>query len=189
MATRFSMQRRLRMNRPSLRLRSKPPKQRTPRGQDFTAANLACALSLQKCSECENTNYPPREVCESCLSDQLLWKPADTSGRLLQAVELHHSLWEFFKRRMKKNTWPIASVRLAAGPVVFAHLALDLFEHHSASEIPSASPVSVFSHSDCGNQSVLIAVPGSVDVSDAKIRRQIANRLGITTVAERETIL
>lgn len=189
MATRFSMQRRLRMNRPSLRLRSKTPKDRTPRGQDFTAANLACALSLQTCTECGKTNYPPREVCESCLNDELLWKPADTNGRLLQAVELHHSLWEFFKRRLKNNTWPIASVRLAVGPVVYAHLALELFKQKGASNIPSGSAVAVFSHSDCGNQSVLIAVPDSVDVSDAKIRLDIANRLGLTEAAERETTL
>ncbi|MFK7730349.1 MAG: Zn-ribbon domain-containing OB-fold protein [Pseudomonadales bacterium] len=189
MATRFSMQRRLRMSRPSLRVRSKPPRQRTPRGEDFTAANLGCALSLQKCTECGKTNYPPREVCEACLHDELLWTPADTSGRLLQAVELHHSLWEFFKRRMKKNTWPIASVRLAAGPVVYAHLALELFELKGASDIPSGSAVAVFSHSDSANQSVLIAVPGSVDVSEAKNRLQIADSLGITTVAEREATL
>lgn len=186
MATRFSMQRRLRMNRPSLRLRSKPPKDRTPRGQDFTAANLACALSLQTCTECGKTNYPPREVCESCLNDELLWKPTDTNGRLLQAVELHHSLWEFFKRRLKKSTWPIASVRLAAGPVVYAHLVLELFDQQGASDIPSGSSVAVFSHADCGNQSVLIAVPDSVDISDAKNRLQIADRLGITKAAERE---
>ncbi len=40
MATRFSMQRRLRMNRPSLRLRSKPPKATEKGMVDFTAANL-----------------------------------------------------------------------------------------------------------------------------------------------------
>ncbi len=189
MTTRYSMQRRLRMNRPSLRLRSKPPKARTPRGEDFTTANLAGALSMQQCAACERYNYPPREVCESCLNDVLIWRPADSRGRLLQAVDLHHSLWEFFKRRLKHKPWSIASVRLDAGPIVFAHLALELFDLAGASDIPSGRTVAVFSHSDCGNQSVLIAVPDSIDVADPKIRLQIANSLGITSAAQREATI
>ncbi len=188
MATRFSMQRRLRMNRPTLRLRSKPPKLRTPRGEDFTAANLGVALSMQVCTDCGSINYPPRELCGQCLADALLWKPVDDSGTLLQAVELHHSLWEFFKRRLKNSSWPIATVKMHSGPVVFAHLAAHLFDlGGSASALSSGSELKVFSFTDSGRQAVLIAVPATVDVACGKQRAKIANEMGLATVAERQS--
>ncbi|MFK8021141.1 MAG: Zn-ribbon domain-containing OB-fold protein [Pseudomonadales bacterium] len=188
MATRYSMQRRLRMNRPSLRLNSKPPKLRTPRGEDFTAANLAEALSLQQCTECGAVNYPPRELCQNCLSDTLRWRTSDTSGRLLEAVELHHSLWEFYKRRLEAASWPIATVRLVAGPVVFTHLAAHLFVNDKLSEVAqlkSGTALNVFSQADGGRQAVLISVPSSVDISTGKARTEIAREMGLTTGALR----
>jgi len=182
------MQRRLRMNRPSLRLNSKPPKLRTLRGEDFTSANLGEALSLQQCNECGCVNYPPRELCQECLGDTLRWRASDTSGRLLEAVELHHSLWEFYKRRLETGSWPIATVRLAAGPVVFTHLAAHLFTNDTLSEVSqlkTGTELKVFSQADSGRQAVLISVPSSVDISTGKARANIAREMGLTTGALR----
>ncbi len=181
MATRYSMQRRLRMNRPSLRLRSKPPKLRTQRGMDFTAANLVEPLAMQHCQSCRHINYPPREICGECLSDQLIWRKVPTEGVLLQSISLHHSLWEFFKRRLQRGSWPIASVRLQAGPIVFAHVAGQCFGGDAA----AGARVNVFSHSDSSRQAVLIVVPVSTPIDTPAQRRAIVEPMGLLEPAVR----
>ena len=76
-------------------------------------------LRLQLCFDCGVVQYPPRERCHKCLSDRLAWHPVDGSAELLAATALHHSLDAWFAARLP---WTVGSLRLAAGPVVFAHL-------------------------------------------------------------------
>lgn len=185
MATRFSMQRRLRMNRPSLRRNAKPPKLRSLQGTAFTAANLAGELSMQQCQQCETVNYPPREVCQQCLSDQLVWREVSGAGRLINRAQLHHSQWEFFKRRMRSAPWAIASVKLDVGPVVFAHLALSTFSKPAIDAVAPDAAVRVFSHTDAGRQSVLIAVSADAEIASATARKAITEQLGLLDPAVR----
>jgi uncharacterized OB-fold protein len=181
-----SMRRRARLNRPSLRARARPPKLRTPVGADFSAANLPVALALQHCADCGRCQYPPREVCEHCLSPTLYWREAQTGGSLLAAVALHHSLWEFFKRRIASAPWPVATIRLDCDVTVFAHLALQTFAPGAdggATTLPGGTRVQVFSHSDCSRNAVLIAVAEATPIATAAQRRALAEALGLTTPA------
>jgi len=172
------MQRRLKLNRPSLRARARPPKQRTPLGQQFTAANLPSALSMQTCSDCGHVQYPPTELCGACLADGLIFNDTPVDGLLLQRTDLHHSLWEFFKRHLRRASWPIASVKLDAGPTVFCHL--------GDRRLTTGNRVQVFSHTDASQSMVLIAVGAEHDVGAREVRRQLTEQLGLTQPALRQ---
>ncbi|EED36395.1 short-chain dehydrogenase family protein [Luminiphilus syltensis NOR5-1B] len=172
------MRQRLRLNRPSLRARARPPKQRTPLGQNFSAANLPVALSMPVCDTCGHVQYPPTELCGECLADTLVFRETDTQGTLLAKTELHHSVWEFFKRRMSKAPWPMGSVKLDAGPVVLAHLA--------DNTLAPGQSVQVFSHTDASRSSVLIACDVSQPVGRREVRRALTEATGLTQIAVRE---
>ena len=175
-------QNRHKLNRPSLRKNARPPKKRSPVGQTFTAANLATALSLQHCSACGQVQYPPRELCSACLGD-LVWRPISGKGVVTSRLDLHHSLWEFFKRKMKTKPWPIASITLDCGPTVIAHLDVDSFAASQALDITPGTPAEIFSHTDCSLQCVLIATAAGQEPGSAKNRYQIAEQLGLLSPA------
>ncbi len=185
MSTSDSMRKRLKLNRPSLRRFARPPKQRTAVGAEFTAANLPVALAMQHCRACAVVQYPPREVCGECLEPDLVWRETPGSGTVLAAVDLHHSLWEFFKRRMTEKPWPIATVKLDCGVTVFAHLAVSTLDASCAQDIASGTPVQVFSHSDASRSAVLIAVSEQTAIHTRAHRTAIAESLGLTTAAEK----
>jgi len=123
-----------------------PPKQRTELGEALSAAAIEGELVLQQCQSCDTVQYPPREICHHCLSDKLTWQSVDPSGKILAAVELHHSYEAFFSSHLP---WVIASIQLNCGPIVFAHI-----EKKAAQ---AGSPVTLFAHTDRSGQSVLIA--------------------------------
>lgn len=179
MSTTPTMQSRLKLNRPSLRKLARPPKQRTPLGTAFNAANLPVALALQHCRDCGSVQYPPRELCSRCLGDALVWRPTPGSGRLVSSLELHHSLWEYFKRRMADKPWPVASVRLDCGVIAFAHLALETFASDSPLKLAANTPVQVFTHSDCSLNAVMIAVAADTPIASRSQRHAIAAGLGL----------
>lgn len=76
-------------------------------------------LTLQCCGQCQQVNYPARELCGNCLADDLQWRPVATSGTVQSLVQLHYSLEPAFAAHLP---WAVASVRLDCGPVVLAHL-------------------------------------------------------------------
>ena len=179
-----SMRSRLKFNRPSRRRFARPPRQRSPVGADFTTANLPVALALQHCLACGRAQYPPREVCGHCLHPRLVWRETATGGSLLAAVDLHHSLWEYFKRRIAAAPWPVATVQLDCGVTVFAHLALHTLGADAAATLPGGTRLQVFSHTDCSRNAVLIAVGADTPVASRVERRAIADQLGLTAPAE-----
>ncbi|MGH7154784.1 MAG: Zn-ribbon domain-containing OB-fold protein [Acetobacteraceae bacterium] len=80
-------------------------------------------VALQRCEACGAVQYPPREMCGSCLSDQLGWDIAATiNGRLLAGTTLHHSNAPRFRSRLPMR---IGLVLLDAGPVVVCFLGSD----------------------------------------------------------------
>lgn len=187
MTTRHSMQRRLRLNRPSVREFALPPKLRTHLGQEFTAANLGKRLSMQHCLDCGTVQYPPRELCQRCLGDNLKWRDTDSAGTLLAQIDLHHGLWEFFKRHTKKAPWPIASVQLSCGQIVFAHVATQSFMGPNTAKqggkIPTGTKVKVFSQTDISQKAVLVVVADDVAIDTPAQRHTIADSTGLLTAA------
>ncbi len=183
MSNPYTRRARLKLNRPSLRKRARPPKQRTSMGQTFTTANYTGVLVMQYCQQCDCVQYPSREICQNCLGDELIWRETDTTGHILSSIELHHSLWEYFKRRLADEPWPIATVKLDNGTTVFSHLYRASFGEIPLSDIRKGTPVQVFSHSDSSLNSVLISVSATWNISQLKDRTMIAQAMGLTTAA------
>ena len=157
--------------------RAEPPGQRTQAGQAFTAANRGAILSLQHCNVCNQVQYPPRELCQHCLADALQWRATDPTARLLSSIDLHHSLEAFYQHHINRAPWPIASVKLHCGAILFAHTYLASFAARSA--IASGTRVAVFSHGDLSQQAVLIAVARGTPIKDNQQRTAIARNLGL----------
>ena len=50
-------------------------------------------LALQRCTSCGAAQYPPRDVCRVCLSDELAWtETPDAPGTVLATCEVRHSV-------------------------------------------------------------------------------------------------
>ena len=178
MNIRDKMRKRLKLNRPSLRARARPPKHRSAVGTRFSAANLPGALAMQHCTQCQHVQYPPTELCGVCLEDALVFREVSGTGVLLASSELHHSLWEYFKRRLKERAWPIGSVQLDAGPVLITHLA--------DTGMAVGDQVQVISHTDAAQVSVLIAAPASRDLASRTARQALVAAMGLDKPALRE---
>lgn len=124
-----------------------PPALRSRRTLGLTAAAAAGRFELQACAECGAVQYPPREVCRNCLSEQLEWRAVDPAGTLLASTTLHHSNDLYFRERLP---WRIGTVRMAAGPSVIAHVHGDCRD---------GEPVRLSLKLDRSGQAVMIALP------------------------------
>ena len=49
-------------------------------------------IRLQTCTACGAHQYPARDLCRTCLRDELIWAEDSGRGRLLAATTLHRSL-------------------------------------------------------------------------------------------------
>ena len=186
MTTNDIMKSRLKYNRPSLRARARPPKNRTPLGEDFSAANMGKSLQLQCCVDCHRFQYPSQEVCQVCLNDSLVWRATAGEGHIISQTALYNSLWEFFKRRIKQKPWPIATVSLDEGPIVFAHLDVEEFDKDKILDVSESTQVKVFSHYDCSMRSILIATNKDIFTDTKEARRKIVIRMGLSEPAFRD---
>ena len=131
-----------------------PPSARSRIASPMTEAAAKGRFELQVCQRCATVQYPPREACHRCLSDQLVWTLQPGDGELLARTVLHHSFEPYFIERLP---WTIGMIKLDAGPTVVAHL-------------PTRAPrpparVRVSAHVDQSGQAVLIAV--ALDKPDA----------------------
>ncbi len=101
---------------------TQPPGNRSREAQGLTAMAAVGRFALQACAECGQVQYPPRQVCGNCLSDDLPWRDVDPGGTVLAETKLHHANDLFFRDRVP---WRLGVVRMDAGPSVVAHLAED----------------------------------------------------------------
>jgi uncharacterized OB-fold protein len=78
-------------------------------------------MRLQRCAACGAAQYPPREVCGVCLSDEVRWEGADSlPGRVLACTRLHHSNEAGFRARLPLV---VGLVKFDAGPVAVCFIA------------------------------------------------------------------
>lgn len=96
-----------------------PPSRRSDASAALAALPVDGGLRLQCCTRCGAVQYPPRERCGHCLADALAWQDVSGEATLLALSALSHSLEHWFTERLP---WTVGSLRLDAGPVVFAHL-------------------------------------------------------------------
>lgn len=76
-------------------------------------------LQLQVCGQCQQINYPPRELCGSCLADALSWQEVDNTGTVQSLTALHYSLEQTYAQHLP---WKVGSIALGDGTVLFTHL-------------------------------------------------------------------
>jgi NAD(P)-dependent dehydrogenase (short-subunit alcohol dehydrogenase family)/uncharacterized OB-fold protein len=153
-----------RRKNPALRtpLPTLPPGKRSRAALGLTAAAARGRLELQVCEDCGATQYPPREVCGTCLSHRLVWRAQDGGGELTTDTVLRTAQELFFRER---TPWRVGTVRLDTGVNVVA------FVHERVGAAPCR--VRVTSAIDRAGQGVLVALPehAAADLSeDAKMR-------------------
>lgn len=95
-----------------------------PAARSRAALGLAVAaaegtFALQVCQECRAVQYPPRDVCWSCLSDRLRREPVPNTGRLLAVTTTRTPGERYFRERAP---WRTGLVKLDIGPIVLVHL-------------------------------------------------------------------
>lgn len=124
-----------------------PPGARSRKALGLTAAAAKGEFRLQTCQACGAVQYPPREVCRQCLSEQLTWQAVNPHGTLLATTTLHHSNDLYFRERLP---WRVGTVLMEAGPSVVAHVHGDCAE---------GERVKLALKLDRSGQAVLIALP------------------------------
>ena len=124
-----------------------PPGARSRVAQGVMAAAAEGRFALQACDRCGAVQYPPREACRQCLSDELHWREQDGRGELLAVTELHHSNDLFFRERLP---WRLGLVQLNSGPSLVAHLHGD---------VAGPGKVRLGARLDRAGQAVIIAFP------------------------------
>ncbi len=139
-----------------------PPSARSRVALGLTAAAARGRLELQVCRDCGALQYPPREVCQSCLSQRLVWRAQDGRGELLAETVLRNAQELFFRERAP---WRVGIVRLDAGVNVIAYV----------HETVSAVRVRINAALDRAGQAVLVAVPeeGRFHLSDDPMLREM----------------
>jgi len=65
-----------------------PPWGRSRVALGLTAAAARGQFELQQCDECGRVQYPPREMCDGCLSNDLTWTEQDGAGEVLSETVL-----------------------------------------------------------------------------------------------------
>ena len=83
-----------------------PPQTRSRVALGLTAAAARGQLELQVCRDCGAVQYPPREVCRTCLSHRFVWRPNGGRGELLTDTVLRIPQELFFReRRHGASAW------------------------------------------------------------------------------------
>lgn len=100
-----------------------PPAKRNDFTLTLASAPMDGMLRLQICDGCTTVQYPPRELCSNCLGTCLSWRRVEGAATVLASTALHHSHEAFFRERLP---WTVASLKLDAGPIVFAHIEAEL---------------------------------------------------------------
>jgi len=142
------------------RLPTLPPAARSRAALGLTAAAAEGRFALQSCKDCGTVQYPPREACQRCLSQKLVWKSDKGSGELVSDTTLHHSNDLFFRERLP---WRLGLVKLDSGPSVVAHL------HAGIAAAPAR--VTVSARLDRAGQAVIVAFPDAKETDMANDRQ------------------
>lgn len=137
----------------------RPPFARSAPGAAMSEACADGRLRLQVCASCGATQYPPREVCSSCLGGDLAWQPVATGGRVLSWTRGHASALGYFHSRLP---WTVGMVQLDAGPRALVHLPARL--------CATGAAVDVHAVADASGRRVLLAwTPGAALPADAHL--------------------
>jgi uncharacterized OB-fold protein len=99
--------------------KAQPPHRRSQAAGGLGVAAAQGRFALQVCQECEAVQYPPRDVCGVCLSEQLVWTDIPDGGDVLAVTMIRATGNPYFR---ELAPWRTGIVRLDCGPSVIAHL-------------------------------------------------------------------
>lgn len=91
----------------------------------LTLAAAEGRFALPTCLDCGAPQYPPRDICGTCLSHRIALKDHPGGGRLAAATTIRTSTDVYFRERLP---WRIGTVVLDCGPSIIAHLHGDCAE-------------------------------------------------------------
>jgi len=74
---------------------------------------------LPVCQNCHAVQYPLRERCGTCLSENVEWQAVDCGGKMMASTSVHVSFESHFN---KKTPYHIGLVRLDAGATLLVYL-------------------------------------------------------------------
>lgn len=103
-------------------------------------------MKLPVCTSCKSIQYPVREICRNCLSEDITWQDIDPQATLLVSVPLHHSHEEQFDLPTT-----IGTVQLKDGTTLISHIDGDL---------KPGTPVTLKSITDHAGRTVFTASAG-----------------------------
>ena len=126
---------------------TRPPEIRSRAALGLTAAAAEGRFALQRCAACKTWQYPPRDACSACLSNDLPWQDVPTGGQLLAETTVQASPRLYYRERMP---WRAGTVQMDAGPIVLVHVHEDVGKH---------ARVRLEARLDRSGQGVLVAIP------------------------------
>jgi uncharacterized OB-fold protein len=92
----------------------------TPLSQPWWDACRQQQLLLQRCSDCEHSQFYPRTFCTACASAAVDWVQASGQGAVLSYTVIRHPVSPAYKSEVP---YIIALIKLEEGPVMMSTLA------------------------------------------------------------------
>lgn len=124
-----------------------PPRVRGRTARHLTSAAARGHFELPVCQACRTVQYPVREICRNCLSDNLRWEQVAAHGKALAVTTIRHSTDPYFQAHRPLF---FGSVKLDAGPIVIAR-----FPDAAA----AGSRVTLQCHLDRSGEAIMVALP------------------------------
>lgn len=142
---------------------TRPPEMRSRAALGLTAAAAEGRLALQCCAECATWQYPPRDACVACLSNDLPWVDFPPQGQLLAETTVQTSPRLYYRERVP---WRIGTVKTDVGPIILVHIHPD---------VTPQSAIHLTAHLDRAGQGVLVAMPPqeTSNAMDAPLMREL----------------
>lgn len=75
------------------------------------------AMTLQRCSECEEWRYPAAPMCGACSSTEFQWAPVSGNATIVSWVVFHRTYLPAYPA-----PYNVIAVRLDEGPIVISNL-------------------------------------------------------------------
>lgn len=155
-----------------------PPRPRGRPARRLTSAATRGRLELPICQACRTVQYPVREICRQCLSDNLQWEEVEAGGIVLSGTLIRHSTDPYLQQHQPLG---MASVRLDAGPVVMARY------DSALAPLAGGTRIRIQNQLDRSGEAILVAIPEEARNSGDVLRdpnRDIAGKTVLITGAD-----
>lgn len=154
-----------------------PPRPRGRPARGLTSAATRGRFELPVCQACRAVQYPVREACRNCLSDNLRWEAVEAGATVLSSTNIRHSTDPYFQQMRPLG---MASVKLDAGPVAIVRC-------EAGSALPaSGTRVRIQNQLDRSGEAILVAMPEQSRDSNSVLRdpnREVAGKTVLITGA------